>query len=411
MLARQLHSLRSTYHEFPPAFWTLVAVTFIDRLGGALLFPFFALYITGRFKVGMTEVGVLFALFSVSSFVGSMLGGALSDRFGRKGMLVFSLVSSSLSAVLMGLVDSLQAFYVLALLVGIFTDTGGPAHQAMVADLLPEDKRAQGYGIIRVAFNVSVVIGPAIGGILAGTSYLLLFIADAVISLIAAAIVLTSLPETRPAARPGARAESMAGTFRGYARVLRDTPFMLFIGICILMGLVYMNMNTTLGVYLRDVHQVPEKQYGWILSLNAVMVVFFQFPITRRIERQSPQVMMALGTALYAIGFALYGFVSTYVLFLLAMVIITIGEMLIAPVSQTLVASFAPEDMRGRYMAIFGFSWSIPFAVGPLLAGVILDNADPHWLWYAAGLVGLLAAAGFLALRRRAESAAMPDSV
>jgi len=411
MLARQLHSLRSTYREFPPAFWTLVAVTFIDRLGGALLFPFFALYITGRFKVGMTEVGVLFALFSVSSFVGSMLGGALSDRLGRKGMLIFSLVSSSLSAVFMGLVDSLQAFYLLALLVGIFTDTGGPAHQAMVADLLPEDKRARGYGIIRVAFNVSVVIGPAIGGVLAGVSYLLLFIADAVISLIAAAIVLTSLPETKPTARPGTRAESVAGTFRGYFRVLRDSSFMLFIGICILMGLVYMNMNTTLGVYLRDAHQVPERQYGWILSLNAIMVVFFQFPITRRIERQPPQVMMALGTALYAIGFAMYGFVSTYVLFLLAMVIITIGEMLIAPVSQTLVASFAPEDMRGRYMAMFGFSWSIPFAVGPLLAGVILDNADPHWLWYAAGLVGLLAAAGFLALHRRTESAAVPDNL
>jgi MFS family permease len=131
-------------------------VTFIDRLGGALLFPFFALYITTKFNVGMTEVGILFALFSVSSFLGVLLGGALSDRLGRKGMVMFSLVSTSISSVIMGLVDSLTAFFALALVVGIFTDAGHPAYQAMVADLLPEEKRAEGFGIIRVVFNLSV---------------------------------------------------------------------------------------------------------------------------------------------------------------------------------------------------------------------------------------------------------------
>jgi MFS family permease len=115
--------------------------------------------------------------------------------------------------------------------------------------------------------------------------------------------------------------------------------------------------------------------------------------------------MMALGCLFYAIGFAMYGFVSVYALFLLAMVIITIGEMLVAPVGQALVAHFAPEDMRGRYMAVFGFSWGIPFAVGPLLAGLILDNGDPNLLWYAAGVVGLLATVGFLLLHQKVQPA------
>jgi MFS family permease len=178
---------------------------------------------------------------------------------------------------------------------------------------------------------------------------------------------------------------------------------MLFLGASLLMALVYMNMNTTLGVYLRDAHGIPEAGYGWILSLNAAMVVLFQFPITRRIENLPPLLMMALGTLLYAIGFAMYGFVSIYVLFLLAMVIITIGEMIVAPVGQALVAKFSPEDMRGRYMAVFGFSWAIPFAIGPYLAGLILDNYDPRWLWYAAGMVGMLAVAGFYSLHRSSE--------
>jgi len=346
----------------------------------------------------MSEVGVLFGIFSISSFIGSMLGGALTDRLGRKGMLIFSLIATSISSVAMGLVGSLQSFYLLAVLMGILVDIGGPAHQAVVADLLPEEKRAEGYGILRVAFNVSVAIGPVIGGFLAARSYLLLFITDAVISLITAAVIYFALPETKPETAPGTVPESMAGSFRGYVVVLKDRIFILFMVASMMMAFVYMNMNTTLGVYLRDVHSEPEYRYGLILSLNAIMVVLLQFPITRRIEGYPPMLMMALGTFLYALGFALYGFVSAYSLFLFAMVIITLGEMIVAPVAQAIVANLAPEDKRGRYMAVYGISWGIPFAIGPYLAGQIMDNADPRYLWYAAGIVGLLGVAGYLQL-------------
>ena len=274
----------------------------------------------------------------------------------------------------------------------------------MIVDILPEEKHAQGFGIFRVAFNLSLVIGPAIGGLLAAKSYLALFIADAVISLITAALVFRLLPETKPESSPDAPQESMAGSFSGYFRVLRDTVFMLFLGVSMLMVLTYMNMNTTLGVYLRDTYNVPEAGYGGLLSLNAAMVVLFQFPVTRWIENQKPLSMMAAGTLLYAIGFAMYGFVSVYSMFVLAMVIITIGEMIIAPMGQALVAKFSPEDMRGRYMAIYGFSWIIPFAFGPVLAGFVLDNYDPRLLWYVAGGIGLLAVFGFLTLQRRMET-------
>jgi MFS family permease len=402
-MLKQFEKAKSIYAEYPRTFWTLIAITFIDRVGGAMLFPFFALYLTKKFEIGMTQVGVLFAAFSVSSFVGSMLGGALTDRFGRKGIIIFGLIASSLSTLAMGVVDVYEAFFIIAIFVGILADTAGPARQAMIADILPEEKRAQGYGIFRVAFNLSVVIGPAIGGLLAARSYLLLFITDAVISLITAALVFRFIPETKPEASPGEAQEGVAGSFVGYFRVLRDGAFMLFLGASMLMVLVYMNMNTTLGVFLRDAHGISEAGYGWILSLNAAMVVLFQFPITRRIENSPPFVMMALGMLLYAIGFAMYGFVSAYTLFLVAMVVITVGEMIVAPVGQALVAKFSPEDMRGRYMAVFGFSWAIPFAVGPYLAGLVLDNYDPNWLWYIAGFIGLLATSAFLALHRRME--------
>src|SRR3989304_5977094 len=113
------------------------------------------------------------------------------------------------------------------------------------------------------------------------------------------------------------------------------------------------------------------------------MVVLFQFWITRRIEKLPPMLVMAAGTLLYAVGFAMYGFVGNYGMFILAMVVITIGEMLVAPVGQAIVVSFAPEQMRGRYSAVFGIlAWGMPFAIGPLLAGQIMDGPNPNLLWY-----------------------------
>ena len=397
-----LHRLQSTYHEYPSRFWVLVGASFIDRVGATILMPFFALYVTHRFGVGMTEAGLLFSVFSVSGFAGNMLGGALTDRFGRKGMVLFGLVFSALSNLTMGFVGTLSTFYVLAVFVGFLSDVAGPAHGAMVADLLPEHQRAEGYGILRVVGNLAWIVGPTIGGLLASRSFLLLFILDAACSLVTAAIVFRLLPETRPEARQAAQRESMASTFGGYFKVLSDGVFVSFVLMAALMNLVYLQLYSTLSVYLRDVHAVPAQGYGFLMSANAVLVVLTQFWVTRRIRPYPPMLMMAMGTALYMVGFAAYGFVGVYPAFLAAMLVITVGEMIVMPVSNALVARFAPADMRGRYMAIAGLSWGIPSAVGPLAAGVILDNYNPNLVWYAAGGLAAVAALGFLVLNSAA---------
>jgi len=386
------------YQEYPRVFWMMILVNFVDRLGGSILFPFFALYITKKFNVGMTEVGGLFAIFFVSSFIGAFPGGALTDRFGRKGIIIFSLIATSFSTLLMGFVNEFQFFLLVAFISGMFTDVGGPAYEAVFMDVLSEEKRASGFGIRRVAFNLAVVLGPVIGGFVAARSYLALFILDAVVSAIVALLVFILIPETKPAAPEGKQPESTIQTFKGYLQVLRDGKFMAFTFVCFLTWLAYMNMNTTLGVFLRDQHGLPESGYGWIISINAAMVVLFQFPITRQIEKNPPMLMMALGASFVAVGLLLYAFVGTFWLFVAAMAILTVGEMVTIPIANAVVARFSPEEMRGRYNFIYGNSWGISFALGPYLAGLVMDNYDPNWLWYACGIVGMLAVLGFLAL-------------
>jgi len=393
-----LQSIRTTYNEYPKTFWTLMLGTFIDRLGGALLFPFFALYVTQRFNVGMLEVGYLFAIFSVTGMVGTVFGGALTDKLGRRAMLLFGLVVSGFSTLLMGYIGSITVFYGLAAFVGLLSNAGGPAQQAMIADLLPEEKRTQGYALHRVIFNLAVTIGPALGGLIAARSYFLLFVFDAVISFVVAIIVYFGIPETKPALAPGQKEETVAQSVGGYRHVLADGLFMAFLFISILVTIVYVQMTSTLGVYLRDQHGITPLYYGYILSLNAGMVVVMQFWITRKLKSWTPMVLMAVGTALYAVGFGMYGFGSTFLWFAFAMVVITIGEMVLAPEGTALVARFAPEHMRGRYMGMFGFSWGIAFAVGPLAAGFIMEAYDPRWVWYLSFILGGVGALGYLVL-------------
>ena len=343
----------------------------------------------------MTEIGLLFGTWSISSLIGSTIGGALADRFGRKIILILGLLFSAGAALFMGFVHEVRTFYFVAIFAGLFSDIGHPAQQAMVADLLKGEQRAEGFSLLRVVANLAVTIGPAVGGLLAGVSYLLLFVLDACASTITAFIVFKTIPETKPERSVEHPGESLLATLAGYGKVAKDRFFMAFIIASIIMIIVYAQMYSTLSVFLFKIHDIPARGFGFLMSMNAAMVVLFQFWITRKIKNSQPMLIMIAASIMYGIGFSMFGFVGSFGLFMLAMAIITIGEMVHIPVSQALVAFFAPENMRARYMAVFGFTWAIPNAIAPTLAGLIMDHYDPRMVWYLAGVLSLVAAGAF----------------
>ena len=316
-----------------------------------------------------------------------------------------SLVSSPvrISALVMIVIDDLVLFIWLIGVIGIFEDIAGPARQAMIADLVPEDLRADAYGIFRIVFNLAAAIGPAIGGFMASRSFEMLFIVDVIISSIAALLVLLFLPETKPETEEQKEEQTLVDTLKGYKAIFRDKVFIIFIAVSALSTLMYFNMNSTLAVYLVEYHSLPPQQYGLILTVNAAMVVFMQMAFTRFIAKWKPMIAIVIGNILYVIGFTMYGFVTTFLWFLIAMIVITIGEMIYSPKGQMVSANMAPEHMRGRYMAINNFAWVIPIAIGPLAAGLIMDNLDPRLVWYFAGGVGTLSVIGFLLLHKFAQ--------
>ena len=165
--------------------------------------------------------------------------------------------------------------------------------------------------------------------------------------------------------------------------------------ILFLMGFVFVideQLYFTVPVFMRDYHNMPAYYYGSLMGIASFLAVFIQFPLTRKLRRFSFLSIMAGGTLLFALGFGLFSFASGYATFLLAFVVIGLAQILYFPTAHAIVGKLAPEDMRGRYMAVFGIAWSLQVMTAPLLGGYIMDNYDPNIIWYSSAFVLIVVA-------------------
>ncbi len=398
--------LKKTYNEFPETFWVITFSSFIDNIGSFMIGPFIYLYMTQVFGLSLLEVGLIYIIVGIGNMIGGMIGGSLTDKLGRKKCALFGLLVSGAFSLTFVFISNINTIYILVGIMGFLGSIGGPARQAMLADVLTVEKRPEGFSILRIVANLSATIGPALGGLLSSFDFKWLFVADAISSFITAIIFVIKVPETHPPKLEISEILQNATTTEkkpeksksGYGEVFKNWRFMIFVLVSALMGLTYMQMNSTLSVFLIEDLNFTNQQYGLLISMNALMVVVLQFWLTRRIKMLPALIMMAVGNVLYGIGFGMYGFIGTLPLAFGAMIIITVGEMVVAPFNQTMVANFAPEDKRGRYNAVYMFVGMIPMLLGPIGAGAIMDNLDRKILWYIAGMITFLAALGYIIL-------------
>jgi MFS family permease len=324
----------------------------------------------------MTVVGLFILGSGLIAAAAQMVAGMLSDKLGRRPIILGSMMLAAglfvVMAFLINAVAPVWAIIAAYVLVRCGLMAARPATQALVVDLMPKARLAEGYGLLRMGQNLGFGFGPAIGGFFwAVTSYGWLFAGAAIITSIGTLVAFTHLKETYG----GSNGEKV--NFSAVLATARDRTFLGFTVISVLAFMGLGQFISTLSVYTVDRVGFSTVQYGSLLTLNAITVVALQYPAARWINRFSRSTALFLGMAVYTVGYLSMGFVGPYGLALLAMGIITLGEILFSPVSMAVVGELSPKSWRGRYQGFYGLAETLGISLGPTLGGALLDASAP----------------------------------
>lgn len=385
-------SVERPHGPLPRAFWALLVAALINRVGGFVV-PFLALYLRGQRGLDLDAVGLVIALWGAGSVLSGPLGGLLADRFGRRRTIVLGLALSAASMLHLSIAIAPGHLAVAALVLGVCADLSRPAQSAAVADLVPAPDRARAYGYLYWAVNLGFALASVAAGFFARSRFGVLFVADAATSLAAAAWVLVAVPETR---RATARGE---GAARDLVAPFRDASFFAFFAATLLVALVFLQFHATMPLDLAA-HGVTTERYGLLAGLNGALVVLLQPLAARWSRRVRPGVALAMGALCTGLGFGVFGVAHAVPGYALGVLVLTIGEVAMAPITPVVVASLAPEELRGGYQGAFQLAFSVPACLAPLFGSRILGALGSQALWGGCVILASFAAVLHLAIER-----------
>lgn len=380
----------ATTGGLPRAFWHLWTVTLINRLG-SFAQVYMTLYLTVTRDLSLGTVGLLISLSGVGSIVGTQLSGHLTDRWGRRRMLLASNILTVAVLVSMIFMTSVTAMAILLALYGATREASRPAFTAMIADIVPPAERVRAFNLNYWAINVGFSGAALLAGLAASVDFRLNFAVNAAATTLAVVVIAWKLPESRPV--PAAHVTVPVP--RNSLRVIgRDGVFLAFVGLSFLPAFMQTALFSLLPIQVTSVG-LSEAQYGVIIAVNGIIIVFGQLFIPKLVKGKRHTRVLVLSALIWTVGIAMTGLVDSMVLFMVAVAVWTIGEMLQTPAQMATVSDLSPMDMRGRYQATFALSFQLSMLFVPAVGGFAMQYLGGGWWFLVAGL-GVLAAVGNL---------------
>jgi MFS family permease len=396
-----LNSARNLYHQYPRQYWLMIMGIVLATAGGSMIWPFLTIYASGKLDLSLSKVVTLISINAATGLVSSLVAGTLADKIGRKVVMNFSLTVNGIAYFLLMYAHTYPQFAALMVLVGMSNPLYQVGTDAMLADMVPPEKRTDAYSINRIANNAAFALGPAIGGFLAVRSYDLAFYCAGLGFLTYSGLLFFLAKETlvvKP--KPASSHSGFQEALHSYSPVVRDKTFMSFV-LALSIGLIAPTLLWVLmAIYTKTNYGIPENLYGWIPTTNALMCVFIQYPVTSVTRRYPPLPMLTIGMLIYAIGTGSVALMSGFWGFWLSMVILTMGELTLVPTASKYVADLAPADLRGRYMSMHWLGWGIARTLAPIIGGYLNDNITPQAIWIGGLLIGLTSTLGLFFLSR-----------
>ena len=386
------------YFGFSRTLYLLGASNLVMAAGRAAAWLFLPILLYREYHLSFVFVGILISLVIPVSLLASLVGGAASDRYGRRAFVAYPPILNALVAFLLYLLWNHGLVLVMGLWAGnvFLGNVGGGAQNALMTDVSQENRRMSVFSLLRIFGNVGFAIAPALGGLLASDFGLSVVFLISGFALLSGGTLLTLLlPETHV---PGT---GKPRPLREDAyRPFRDRTFLALGALGIGLTLAAGQFGTALTLFSVGVRHFSYEQVGWLYSLNGVIVVTLQMPIAWGVRRHQ-LLWMSVGTLCYGSAFLVFDAGTAYVAFLTGMTVLTVGENVVSPLQNTLVSELATEETRGSYFGAYGALTSAALVFAPPLGTLLLGTGSSLALWGTfAGLCGAVAV-GYVVLARR----------
>jgi predicted MFS family arabinose efflux permease len=381
----------------PADVWIVAATTFVNR-AGTMVLPFLVLYLTKHLHVAPALAGLAISAYGAGGMLTAPMAGRLADRVGPFIVMRASLALAGLLLLAFPLVRDFRLILLLTFMWAVVADALRPASMSVLTVATPPGRRKAAIALNRLAINLGMSIGPALGGLLALVSFPLLFVVDGVTSLAAAGLLTILLRVRRPAAQgaplPGAdRVDASTAAIRGGSVVWRDRRALLFFTGSLLMNIVFTQHQGAMPVYLVQHLHHRESFYGAMFMINTAIIIAIEVPLNTATEHWPARATTVFASVLIAVGFGGLAVARSPLAIVATVVVWTFGEMIFFPTAMVHVAELAPPGRTGEYMGAFSSTFSLALLIGPWLGVAMLARFGAPVTWTTMLVLGLVAAA------------------
>lgn len=408
-MLRPLPALVQLYREafggLPARTWLLCTAAFLNRCG-SMVVPFLGPFLKDRYQFTPSEAGYVIGLYGIGAFVGSWLGGLLTDRIGAVRLQVLALGSAALWMWLMLLCASPWTLVPAVFVLGVCNDAFRPGSNTAAAQSAPPELRRKALSLNRFALNLGWAVGPTVGGYLVRIDFGWMFVVDGATCGLAALWLWSRLRgwnplATRPTATPTAPAARGVGQGQGHERPFADRHFVLLMVANLLVLLAFMQYFTTGARVFVDQGYTTD-QVGWFMAVNPILITLLEMPTVHGLRGRPALPVVTLGSLGIGFGF-LFLLGDGWLWVVVGMVVMALGELLQMPLLGAHVNDHAPDHARGAYNGAYSMTFTLGLILAPVLGGAVYDVAGAVALWWACALCAGLGAIGFWWLGRASQ--------
>lgn len=381
--------------QFTTAFWTVIAASFINQTGNMAI-VFLVLYLNQGLGYSLSLASFGFATMSFSMLLTGLFGGSLVDKLGPGRVMVVSIFANGITLLTFTLISHYVTIILFCFTWGFTYGLYRPASLTLVGHLSTKGQHKLTFSLYRLVLNLGMSVGPALGGYLAYHSYKAIFIANGIANILAGLILLWGLARTPWLTY---RAEKSKGIHLNLRWLKKDANLRLFMLGMIPVSMVFFQHESTLAVFLKQDMHYPLTFYGFLFTINTLIIVFVELLLNIATMNWPYRVNFMLGSFFITIAFTGLAFVSQPWQIIVLAITWTVGEMILYPSSNSYVADIAPKEHLGSYMSLFSTTSNLGMLFGPWAGAYVMQKLGSNGLWLACGAWGFLSLLTFYRLR------------